>query len=193
MDFRGRWMPEPQDEIDEYLGEHGWAPAYSLGSPGNVHDPIQVKHESANCPAEVFLSAGAYLNEANGYDCSLDQSHTFLVPHPLLISGMGLRWSGNSAECRDTNGALAAFDPDATGRDAFLLMREDLLARYVKSHGLALMWTVLGEKMTVGGRRGWDWTGSLHITGGHFVTSRMPTSTIEFKEICVSDCDYRSP
>ena len=165
VDFLGRWMPEPRDEIDTFLGEHVWAPAFMAGIGVNAEDPIPVEHESRICPTDVRITASAYLSEANGYDCSVEQSHSFLVPYPLLVRGMELRWLGNSADFFDSEGSLAAFDPDPTGSDASLLVREDLLAQFLEGQRLALVWTVLGEKMTVGGRSGSDWTGSLHITG----------------------------
>ena len=160
-------MPEPQHESDVFLGEHGWSPA-SIDSLGvNPVEPVRAPHKSSDCPVPVYLTTCEYLSEAGGFDCSIGESHAFLVPHPLLISGMDLSWFGDSANFYDSEGHLAAFDPDHTGIDAHLWVREDLLSQFLEREGLALVWIVLGEKETIAGARGWDWAGSLHYTGAY--------------------------
>lgn len=165
VDFLGRWMPEPQQVTSVFLGEHGWAPGFTDTFGGDPKLPIEVSRAPMPCPAHVHLTASEYLREAGDYDGSIEQSQSFLVPQPMMISGLGLRWRGNGAEFRDSEGQPAAFDPDPTGGNASLLVREELIAQFLESQELALVWTVLGERMTVGGRSGRDWTGSLHITG----------------------------
>ncbi len=165
VDFLGRWMPEPQYESDVFLGEHGWSPASMEGLGADVDKPVQVIHEPVDGPVPVYLTACEYLSEARGYDCSIEESHMFLVPSPLVISGMELRWSGNGADFHDSEGQLATFDPEPIASDASLLVREGLLRQFLERDGLALVWTVLGEKMAVGGTG--DWAGSLHFTGAY--------------------------
>ena len=164
-DFLGRWMPEPQHESAVFLGEHGWSPASMEGLGADVDKPVQVIHEPVNGPVPVYLTACEYLSEARGYDCSIEESHMFLVPSPIVISGMELRWSGNGADFHDSEGQLATSDPEPIGSDASLLVREGLLRQFLERDGLALVWTVLGEKMAVGGTG--DRAGSLHFTGAY--------------------------
>ena len=165
VDFWGRWMPEPQDETTVFVGEHGWSPAFAdMFGDGSAY-PIDVSRAPTPCPAPVHLTTSEYLREAGGYDCSFEDSRRFLVPSPIMIDRMGLRWLGNSADFYDSDGRVASFDPDPTGSDASLLVREESVRQLLEQEGLALVWTVLGEKMTVGGRSSWDWAGSLHITG----------------------------
>ena len=165
VDFWGRWMPEPQHESDVFLGEHGWSPASMEGLGAEFDKPVQVIHEPVDGPVPVYLTACEYLSEARGYDCSIEESHMFLVPSPIVISGMELRWSGNGADFHDSEGQRATFDPEPIGSDASLLVREGLLRQFLERDGLALVWTVLGEKMAVGGTG--DWAGSLHFTGAY--------------------------
>ena len=167
VDSMGHWMPEPHPDTDVFLGEHGWSRASLETLGADANKPVQVTYESTDCPTPVFLTACEYLSEAAGYDCSIEVSHNFLVPHPLLISGMQLRWFGNDADFCDNEGRLAAFDPDPTGSAASLLVREDLLAQFLEREGLALVWTVLGEKMIVGGWKRGGWRGSLRFTGAY--------------------------
>ena len=68
----------------------------------------------------------------------------------------------------DENGELAAFDPTAHGDGpSALLLREELLKEYLKDKGLALCWTVIGEKWGVGGDTGAEYRGYATMSGAY--------------------------
>ena len=161
----GRWMPEPGYETEIFLGEHGWAPAF-LDRFGVVAETsVQVPHKTRDCPTSVYLTGSEYLSEAGVYDCSLQESHTFLVPQRLLVDGIELRWLGSGTDFFESDGRLGAFASDPTGSVASLLVREDLMRSFLEQEGLALVWAVVGEKEVISGPSGWDWAGSLQFTG----------------------------
>ena len=63
----------------------------------------------------------------------------------------GLTWTGVGADYVDASSKMAAFDPSAhhLGPNA-LLLRLDLLERYLSEHDLEMCWAVTGEKQSVG-------------------------------------------
>ena len=140
VDFMGRWMPEPRPEYEIFLGEHGWSPAFLDNFDEVAESPVHTQPDSPECPTSVYLTAAEYVSEANAYDCSLERTHTFLVPQQSLIDGLGLRWLGSEADYYDTSGRLAAFASDPAGSDASLMVREDLMRRYLDRERLALVW-----------------------------------------------------
>jgi len=172
VDFMGRWMPEPGDETELFLGEHGWSPAHLDRYGVTAEIDVQVRGDTPDCPPSVRLTAAEYLSAASAYDCSLENSHTFVVPQRLLIDGMDLRWGGNDADFLDVDGQLGAFASNPVGSDASLLVREDLLRRFLERERLALIWTVVGEKEMIGGARRSDWSGSLRFTGAYRFSPR---------------------
>ena len=167
VNFMGRWMPEPWHENEIFVGEHGWSPAYLDRQGIDGETVVHTRPETPDCPTPVYLTASEYLNESGNYDCSLQDSHIFVVPERLLVEGMALRWGGGDTEFFDATGQLAAFASDPSGGATSLLVREDLIAQFLERERLALVWTVLGEKELIGGRGARRWTGSLQFTGAY--------------------------
>jgi len=167
VNFMGRWMPEPGYETESFLGEHGWSPAYLDRQGVDTDTVVQTRPKTPDCPTSVYLTAIEYLNEAGDYDCSLQNSHTFVVPERMLIDGMDLGWGGDDSDFFDADGYLGAFASDPSGRTTSLLVREDLIRRFLERERLALVWTVVGEKELIGGWGARRWTGSLQFTGAY--------------------------
>ncbi len=165
VNFMGRWMPEPWHETEIFVGEHGWSPAYLDRQGVDAETVVHTQPETPDCPAPVYLTASEYLHESGNYDCSLQDSHTFVVPERMLVEGMALRWGGGDTEFFDATGQLAAFASDPIGDTTSLLVREDLIAQFLERERMALVWTVLGEKELIGRRDARRWTGSLQFTG----------------------------
>ncbi|MBS2033237.1 MAG: hypothetical protein JST54_35515 [Deltaproteobacteria bacterium] len=114
---------------------------------------------------KIRTAAFEYLREASGFDCSVDESYRLRLPVSDLVSGIGIRWSGWSADFVDAEDRLAAQDPTARGDGpSALLIREDLLREYLAREKLTICWAVLGEKRVLG--RGFG-------TGPHHPALRM--------------------
>lgn len=165
--FIGQWMPEPRYETEIFLGEHGWSPAYLDTQGVDTDTVVDTPPETPECPAPVYVTAFAYLNESGDYDCSLQDSHRFAVPEPVLIDGLDLRWGGEDSGFFDAAGQLGAFASDPRGSATSLWVREDLIRQFLVRDRLALVWTVVGEKELIGGRGSRRWTGSLRFTGAY--------------------------
>ncbi len=161
--FEGRWMPEPPRTHEMFLGEYGWSPAFQYCRQqyrSNWTKPEQ------DCPVFVRPVAFHYMQGSNGFDCSVDGSYTLQLPTHDVVERLGLKWTGWVADYNDPEGSLAAFDPTAHAEGpSALLLREDLLRRYLLDKGLVLCWTILGEKRVLGG--GLKYRGALGISGAY--------------------------
>lgn len=99
--------------------------------------------------------AFAYLSEASGFDCSVDESFTLRLPISDLVTELGIRWSSFGADFVDAAGRVVAQDP-ATHADGptALLLREDPLRDFMEREKFTICWAVLSEKRVLGPRFG---------------------------------------
>ena len=149
VDFMDCRIPETAGAHDMFLGEHAWAPAFHYfqqpyyGGDGRT----QPTHD---CPVKVRTVTCEYLREKSGFDCSIDESYTLLLPSIDLVRGLGIRWSGRGADFIDGAGRVGAQDPTvhSEGPDAMLL-REDLLRAFLAREKLTICWVVRGEKRVI--------------------------------------------
>ena len=171
VDFWGRWMPEPQELSSVHLGEHGWSPAFDYFCSEASEFENWTKPEAPDrieCPATIQCASYRYLAEKGGFDCSIDDSFSLYLPHQEFIEHSRLQWSCNGAVYLDETGALAAFDPNAHGNaPTGLLLRKDLLEKYLLEKGLSLCWVLLGEKQVVGGDASRQFQGRLRMSGAY--------------------------
>lgn len=164
VDFWGRWMPETSVIYRMYLGEHGWAPASQYFNDAGWTRP------GKDCPVDVQVTTLEYLQERGGFDCSLEDSFTLRLPASELVRGLKMRWRGNGADYLDIDDQLAAFDPTAHEKGhVALLLREDLLKKFLAREGLTLCWPILGEKHAIGAGHPPKYQYSLRMTGAYML------------------------
>ena len=131
-----------------FWGEYGWSPAYRAGY-GSVRNWIKLH---STCPVSVLLASFDCSYGHSNFDHSVDdQSNAKLVvPHTDLIEKLKLKWTGQNAEFVEIGKEErkpVAYDPTATeAGPTSLLVREDLMRRYLKENELTLFWFVQGEK-----------------------------------------------
>lgn len=169
QDFMGRWMPEPGDVYHIFHGEFFWAPAYRE-TVGDYQSPDWIRGWSDQLPTEAMFTAVNFVQESSGFDCSVDESIHVKLPAGPLAAGMQLHWTGAEGKYADARGRIAAFDPSVSepGPGA-LLVRQDALQEYLTDNGLELFWTVLGEKILIGGNSGGH-GGWLQVSGAYRLT-----------------------
>ena len=172
-DFR-KWLgrtgglnlePHADRQIESvFFGEYGWAPAFQYREQvirRETRSDLEGDWSRFIEPATVTYNAGI-----SGFDCSELEGNSTLLPHHELIARLGLRWSGKGAEFLDEFGQLAAFATSGRGNDHTpLIIREDLVKRYMAQEDLVLCWTVAGTKITLGGGSTMTYRGRLEITG----------------------------
>jgi hypothetical protein len=172
VDFWGRWMPDPPEVYQMFLGEYVWSPASRYFQQPYFGDKgwIQPEHD---CPMKVRAVTLEYMREGNGFDCSVDKSYQLRLPGSELVVGLGLRWTGNGAGYVNAAGKLAVFDPTAhADGPSALLVREDLLKEFLMREKLSICWTILGEKRVIG--QGFDpaYHISSRMTGAYVLGDR---------------------
>ena len=177
---RGRSLPEALSILpqDMFLGEYGWAPAFRHLSQSDDTPPDWNDLDRED--ARVF--AATHLAESGGFDCSLDDTYSIALPHPDLLETLGIRWSGSNGDYLDESDQLAAFDPTVyeDGPSA-MLIREDLLRKYLEARGMTLCWIVSGEKWAVGGDIGSRDRSRLVISGAYKLTDSGPQGSVSFE------------
>lgn len=145
-DFWGRWMPEPAQLLEPFLGELSWAPAsrYFENEFFGAGGWVQPRND---CPVRVRTVATEYLSEDSGFDCSVDETFRLRLPVSELVTGLGLRWVGSGADLLDGRGRLVAQDPTAhSDGPTALLFRDDAVREYLDREKLTICWSVIGEK-----------------------------------------------
>ena len=149
-----------------FLGEYGWSPAFQYFF--NQLDHGSGTESERGCPVTLRTAACKYLKESQDFDCSVDDGYSLRLPIPDIIEQLGLKWTGRTADYTDPKGRLAAFDPTAheEGPSA-LLLREDLLRQYLSNKGLALCWTILGEKQVLEAKMSFGPRGRREFSGAY--------------------------
>jgi hypothetical protein len=169
QDFMGRWMPEPGDVYHVYHGEFYWAPAYRE-TISDYQSPDWIRGRSDRLPTDAMLTTMNYVHESSGFDCSVAETVHVKVPAGPLASGMRLRWTGVEGRYAGPDGRTVAFDPSVSeSGPGALLMRQDALQAYLADNGFELFWTVLGEKILIGGNSGGQ-GGWLQVSGVYRLT-----------------------
>lgn len=180
IDFWGRWMPDPPEIREMFLGEHGSAPASRhfqkpyFGEKGWTRP-------GHGCPVALRTCAVNYLREASGFDCSVDESYTLNLPTSELVNGAGLRWNATGADFIDSAGHLAAFDPTAHAPGpSSLLLREASMRNFLARVGLSICWAVLGEKRVTGpGLLDAKYHASMRMSGAYVLEEKGPAGLLK--------------
>jgi len=144
--FMGSWMPEGAEFHEGYVGEYPWGILFTM-YPDRWHSRGGGKKAPARLVPVCNSVSSSYEEDAyqNG-------GITVHVPARVFFHGEApLRWDGLSGY-RDEQGRLRFLDPSATepGSPALLVDRSYLLD-FLRRHELAVVWSVLGEKIFIGG------------------------------------------
>ena len=169
QDFTGSWMPESHGLYHVFLGEFFWAPAFEYHNVPYYYHDEWTRGSNDRIPKKVLVSTDRYVQEHKGYDCSIDETISIYLPAKWLADRMDLRWNGVEGHFFDDKGNLVAFDPSVkfSGPGALLINRHVLL-RFLDENGYDILWTILGEKDTIGGRTSQDdWKGRLELSGAY--------------------------
>ena len=180
VDHRGFLMPD-QSISEIFLGEFMWSPAFQslIQSYKEISGWTALE---AGCPVAAQTATLDHRTESSSFDCSVDEGFTLQLPRQQLVAGLGLEWSGNGADYVECNGKLAAFDPTAheAGPSA-LLIREDLMKKYLSDQGLALCWIVQGEKLVLPGRLTRNEFYKAQIAGVYVYADQRPEGFVGYQ------------
>ena len=152
-DFWNKSILEPLDFGDMFLGEYLWSPAFHSLSQSSAGTYGRKKFEG-DCPVQVGAMTCGYWKELGRSDCSGDGIYFLRLPDRDFVERLGLRWFGSGTDYLDEDGRLAAFDPTTREEGArVLLIREDILKRYLSKNGLVFCWIISGERVVYRSQR----------------------------------------
>jgi nucleoside phosphorylase len=146
QDFMGRWMPEGAEFHEGYAGEYPWGILFTM-YPDRWHS----RGGNKKLPARLMPVCNA-ISSSYEEDAYQGGGVTAHVPARVFFEEEGrLRWDGLSGY-RDEDGRPRFLDPSAIepGPPALLVDRSYLLD-FLQRRELAVVWSVLGEKIFLGG------------------------------------------
>ena len=167
--FMGRGMPESQYMLDVFVGEFPWSSSYINKKFDDVQDWVKICKGQETLPYPIVVTTTEYLREISTFDCSIDDTISALMPSAWLIKNMGLRWSGGKFSFVDSANEILAFNPlvEEVGPSACVISKEKL-TRFLAENQLEIIWTVLGERMLIGGSNQ-NSHGRLELSGVYYL------------------------
>jgi hypothetical protein len=144
--FMGRWMPEGAEFHEGYVGEYPWGNLFTTYT-----DEWHSRGGREKAPARLVPVCNS-ISSNYEEDASQMGGITVHVPARVFFEEEGrLRWDGLSGY-RDEQGRLRFLDPSVaeSGFTALLVDRSYLLD-FLSRNEMAVVWSVLGEKIYIGG------------------------------------------
>ncbi|NOR48631.1 MAG: hypothetical protein GQ533_11405 [Methanosarcinaceae archaeon] len=181
QNFNGRWMPESHDLHSVFLSEFFWSSAFDYHDI--LYSDVWSHKEDNQIPKEVLVSTFKYIQEYNGYDCSIDNYINIILPSKWLVDSMCLHWNEIEGHFFDENNKLIAFDPSIkdTG-PSVLLINQDEILEFLNKSGYDILWIIAGEKNIIGGYTSADeFMGRNEISGVFRINNDEIEGTIEAK------------
>lgn len=173
--FMGRGMPESHEFYHVYLGEYPWAPAFLYHYiPYYHHDGWTHGGRDKKIPAKVLVTDDEYLSSGSSIDCSTNEAISVKLPAKYIVDAMNLIQTYTDGRFFNKKGDLVAYDPNVFDESMprHVFIRKDKLCDFLKRKGLALFWTLLGEKNMIGGGVMGQPLGWLEIDGAYTLNSR---------------------
>ena len=143
--FFGRWMPEGATWLYRFTGEYPWATAFNTET-----EEWHGKGRSDDLPAH-YTPCWSEVAVEWKYDASLPGNFYMIVPAREFFGLKDLWWDGRDGY-RLVDGNTIFRDPSITeGGPAALVADTNELLKRLDRLGLRLLWTLLGEKILLGG------------------------------------------
>lgn len=144
--YRNLEMPYPQAFYNTFLGEFFWSAAF-------YHENTDEWTSDTNkLPCKILRSTMSYIQEDSGYDCSIDDSFSIILPVKEIFDKMELNWE-KEGYFNDEKGVLIGFNPstDVEGPSSFLI-RKDNFFKFLNDNDYEILWLITGEKFILGSR-----------------------------------------
>jgi len=163
--FHGPLMPWIPELHECYFGEFHWSKSSKHRNPS---DTVKPKNESDNLG---FFQHTVNTKMVEGtLDYSLDHgTYHVSVPSKALVDLLELRRVSPHGQWADAIGEIIAFDPCLIhgGNKDTILVRKDALQAHLSQKGLAIVWTLLGEKQLMTRLSHWPKGIGRMVIGGY--------------------------
>lgn len=144
QNFFGRWMPDNSDRYELFNREYCW-------SEGTQYFYGHTWENIRNTDFEVIPTAYHYWWEEST-DFSKEGTLSFLKPTKVIFDNLNMQYGDEDGSLYDRENQKICFDPSAQIEStSMLLIQKDIFMNFLKENNLSLFWTVIGEKMIVGG------------------------------------------
>lgn len=171
-----RLMNDSYEFHNVYLREYPWAQSYLTNNNPNHGRSEWVRDDFNNVPCEILTTSERCSAQPSGFDCSMDESIRILLPVKWIFDGMNLRPTEVDGAYSGDGGQLLAIDPSEGGLDGpgALVMKKAPLIEFLDKKNCAIVWTLLGEKMLIGGSMTRSAPGRLEISGAYtFIDGKL--------------------
>lgn len=169
--FMGRWMPESHEFYTAFYREfpiqrafaHMYTPYYGKQDWYTKDD-----YHGEKLPCEVMVTDDEYMQEGSGYDLSIDEGFGIKLPAKPIYEEMDVRSARSEGQYKNEQGQIVFLDPSVKEKGPQALLSSlTHFTTFLESKGYALVWTVLGEKQSLGGSMGRDpnWPGRFEYSG----------------------------
>ena len=173
QNFMGRWMPEEHSWYEAFIGEFPNSLAFD-NLRGNYNIWTTIERGPKDVETKLVVTSDSYLNEFT-LDCSRDGGITINLPSKFLAEKMKLRHKNLDGMFYDANDNLTTIDTRILGENypSALLIDKNRLSKFLNKNGLVIVWTLLGEKLMIGGSYAReDYLGRLEISGSYMLDKK---------------------
>jgi len=134
--FWGRWMPDNDGGFSRLVNrEKFWSPAYK--DEGDNTKWIDLPDTSFKIMIATTDAKGSMEDDQSG------ANRVYNMPCQVLYEGLGLRYADNDGDFMNADNVLVVHNPDNHG----IMVRLDVLEAFLEKKKLAIIWTLLGEKI----------------------------------------------
>lgn len=138
--FYGRWMPEGLQLHDGYIGEYPWGIPFC-----SYEEEYREYNMEENWKGRLTPTANSLtINYTD--DCYQESPINILIPNRHLCENYNLSWNSVDGFCFEGKDFFR--DPSILeAGPSSLLMCKEKLGTYLTENNLAIVWTILGEKI----------------------------------------------
>lgn len=185
-DFHRGDLPEARNMYRVFNREYYWSPAFMFFKKpyysGEDWITIRCRNSKQSMP-ELHRTTEHFLWEEE-FDCSKTSAIQFYKPVEFIVKNLKLQPSVNEGKLVNESGELICLDPSVNNKSiSGLLIRKDSLLQFLEKEGLALCWSVIGEKQILGNFRAKnDYPGRLNISGLYTLDKDGITGKMSFEK-----------
>ncbi|KIC61438.1 NACHT domain-containing protein [Chryseobacterium taiwanense] len=185
-ELAGSGIPEVSSRYEIFSREYYWSIAEQTFSIPYYHGETWTELNDREAPYDKIGSLAKttiFYNWEEEFDASKTQPLSFHRPTSFLFDILKLKYSSKEGVYVNDSDEVICFDPNTTTSTiSSLLVRKKDLLEALEKNDLDIVWTSMGEKLTIGGNFR-SWSGRLNIYDVlHFNDENVLQQNSFFKE-----------